>query len=216
MDYSLNWKEKMILNVLKKYLAAILFFSVLLAVLGVLGYAKVEHSTYSASGQLVQNDNNYGLVSSYSQFVNSSKFKRELEKKINNSSKWKSYENRNKYTLSFSADNDSPFFTIEIMSGNPNYSRFLLDSSVQVFTNNIGKYLSGTNISVISRSSKATVTDQKKSLVKIGILVWLVTFVLLSVITIVNKLLIGKMKDEEFVAEYLQIKHLGTFNSDVL
>lgn len=71
---------------------------------------KTEPVQYESTAQLVQNDNNYDLISSYQQFIKSNKFMRLLDDKIAGS-KWKG--KNIKYTLNVSQNgSNSPFFRL--------------------------------------------------------------------------------------------------------
>lgn len=81
MKRALDWREVLVINFFKKNWLIILLVSLIFGVGVSFGYDKLNQTTYESSGQLVQNDNNSGIVSSYKQFIASSLFKANMKKK---------------------------------------------------------------------------------------------------------------------------------------
>lgn len=70
--YEINGQA--ITRFLKHYFLVIFLTGVALGLVGVFASLKIQGVKYSATSSLVQNDNNYTLVQSYTQYVQSDKF----------------------------------------------------------------------------------------------------------------------------------------------
>lgn len=211
MENSLSWKESIVVNVLKKYLFSLVLVSLIIGGLSVFASSFLKSTQYVATGQLVQNDNNYNLISSYSQFVNSSKFTNEMEKQINKS-EWKNKKYANKYVVSVSNSSNSPFFSISVTSSSPEYAKFVTNLALKTLVGNVGKYLSGANITIVSHAKTVSQVSVKSSIAKIAVVGFVVTFILMFIIVLIIKTSVGKVKQEKMVEEIFGVKSLGTLN----
>ncbi|MCT4451606.1 hypothetical protein [Lactiplantibacillus plantarum] len=156
MQYTIDLNKKMMLRFLRKYLILVLLFGLLTGGVTAAAIAKFHQTEYSSSGVLSQNDNNYAIISSYQQFVTSSKFTTVLDKTVDNG-KWKHLAQKRDYQISISTsgDTNTPFFYINVVHTNKAYAQYLATVAVKLFMTNIVKYLSGANISIISPVTRA-------------------------------------------------------------
>ncbi|WP_345753139.1 hypothetical protein [Lactiplantibacillus pentosus] len=214
MKRALDWREVLVINFFKKNWLIILLVSLIFGVGVSFGYDKLNQTTYESSGQLVQNDNNSGIVSSYKQFIASSLFKANMKKKINQSS-WKDYSKKDAYTISLSYGYNSPFFEISAVSPDARYSRYLTNVAQNVFIGSVGNYLAGSNISIVSHSSKAEKVVSVTHLVSVGILTFLVVFVVLSLFMLRYTMHGGVIKDKDEISNIFGLKNLGVVGLNV-
>lgn len=204
---TIQLSSKALKRFLKKYFVLILLASVLCGMGGVFVSLKLTTTSYSASGNLVQNDSNYNMMSSYEQYLESKSFQTIVAKKLD-SSKLKS---GGKYNITLvSGGTTSPFFSIKVTSSSPTYSEYVTTVAVSTFVSHIGQVLSGSNVSVVSDSSTAHVNRDNKRLLKIGILTSMGVFIVLTFILVLRMFFTGKIPDDEFIEDVYQIKHLGT------
>ncbi|ALC08221.1 hypothetical protein [Lactiplantibacillus plantarum] len=208
MNYNLTWKERIILQSLKKKWIVVLLISVFVGGICAFGYGKLKSSNYQASGELVQNDNNYNLLNSYQQFLTTGKFKASMNDSIKNS-KWKKSSFSSEYTISMSYGTNSTFFSVNATSPNAEYSEFLANTAMTNLMSNIGSYLTGTNISVVSPAKTATTVTSKSRSMIIGGLGALVTFIILIAITLYRSVMAGKVKSTKYLTEVLGLNELG-------
>ncbi|AVK62235.1 hypothetical protein C5Z25_10825 [Lactobacillus sp. CBA3605] len=206
--YEIN--KALIFRFLKKYTALIVLFGVFCALIGLFSYLKIQGIQYASTSSLVQNDNNYNLVQSYDQFTESDKFKKLLDKKIDQSS-WKNKPYSKEYSVDFTAKSTtSPFFTISVTANNPTYARYLTEEASRVFTSNVGAYFSGANISVVMKSSEAKSLNMGGKLVKVGIVGFIIGVVLSFCFSLYRLILVGNITDADYVKDVYQLKKLGT------
>lgn len=205
------WKQNILYKLVKKYLLRLIAASLVIACIGVGISAILKQNTYESTSQLAQKDNNYNLINSYGQYLTFANYKNILRSEIQDS-KWKNYENKEDYSVSISTGTSSPFFSIKIISDNPNYSIFLVNKTADIFTKNVGRYLSGANVSVVSHSKKASRVSIKRELAIIGGLIFIVVLVLMTVVVFYAELYSGKVKDEGFAQDILGIKKIGVIN----
>jgi len=176
MIRSIDWREVSFLKILKRYFIPVFIVSVIFGLVGMFGYTKLKVTEYSSSSELVQNDNNYNLITSYKQFVESDKYRSMINAQIDQSS-WKNYTHKNDYTAEIDNKTSSPFFSINISSENSNYAKFVSATAAQIFANNIGKFLSGgTNISLVQRAKTATVVSKKNDMIIAGMGIFILVF----------------------------------------
>ncbi|MDN7061337.1 hypothetical protein [Lactiplantibacillus plantarum] len=208
MKRTLDWREVLIINFFKKNGLIILLVGLIFGVGVAFGYDKLNSATYESSGQLVQNDNNSGIVSSYKQFLASNLFSTNLKKKINQST-WKDYDKKNTYSLALTYDYNSPFFVIKATSSNAKYSQYLTNTAQNVFIGSVGNYLAGSNISIVSHGSKATKVISMTRLVSVGVLVFLIVCILMSAILLRHTVRSGVIKNENEISDIFGLKNLG-------
>lgn len=203
MKTIVNWDIPLLKQMLKKYLLTVVFVSCIVTVLGVLGISHIQKPTYSSSVQFSQNDNNVAQLPSYSQFIQTDDFQQQLRSKIT-SSKWK----HEKYSVALDYANDSVFFTISAKSPDPVFSQFLASQAMLIFTTNMGNYLSGVNISIVSKPKLNNVPD-KMNFVKVAIVFFVISIVVLSLCAFMLELFVGKVYDEGYMLRTYNLASLG-------
>ncbi|MGA3421727.1 hypothetical protein [Lactiplantibacillus plantarum] len=211
MTDSLSWKRQIFVSVIKRYIVVITLLSILFGGLVSFGYYKVSGTKYNAESQLVQNDNNYNLIGSYNQFLSSSRFKSNLKSKINTST-WKNYSKKDNYDIALETGTNSPFFDIKVTSSNSGYSVFLANTATKIIIQNMGQYLTGANIGLVSQAKHATINNILNRLIKFGGLGFIVAFVLFFCVAIICRLFVGTISDTTFTQESFRIKNLGTLD----
>ncbi|MFC6201179.1 hypothetical protein ACFP1L_04595 [Lactiplantibacillus nangangensis] len=212
MKLAIGLNRKLVVRFLKKYMIIVILIGVIGGLGSVFSSLKSQGVQYVSAGHLVQNDNNYNLVTSYKQFVESSRFKTIINEKVNESA-WKSTSYRDNYKVTLSPEGStSPFFTITVVSDNPKYSKYLANEAMRLFITNIGKYLSGANTSIMSQASTSKTIDFRSSMGKtasIGVVAGLIFAV---VITGIHLVWIGKIKDDKYISDMYEVKHLATIS----
>lgn len=216
MLFSIDINKKMIVRLLKKYLVWTVLIGVLAGGIGAylrLGFGGVS-TTYKSSGELVQNDNNYSLITSYQQFVKSKRFTQMIDKQVSKGN-WKEKTDNTAYTVNIDTDStsNSPFFTINVVSNNKQYSSYLTNIAMKLLMANIGKYLSGTNISIVSNASVGTANTSITEILKN---VWhgiVLGAAVSSLWFILRELFIGRIKDEGYLCDVCGINNLGTIEA---
>jgi len=210
MNSVMELNERMLVRFLKKYLVVIILFGILCGVgSAFIGY-KIQGMKYTSSGSLVQNDNNYSLVASYEQFVQSKRFKQSINSKIDKS-KWKNKNFKNDYEIVLTPNgSNSPFFSMDATSQNRKYSQYLENLALKVFITNVGKYLAGANVSIMENASKAKSAQSYLSLLKVGVVGLVAGIVLMSILMVMNMLWWGKVTDKEYIDDIYQLPLLGT------
>lgn len=124
-------------------------------------------------------------------------------------SKWKKSSFSSEYTISMSYGTNSTFFSVNATSPNAEYSEFLANTAMTNLMSNIGSYLTGTNISVVSPAKTATTVTSKSRSMIIGGLGALVTFIILIAITLYRSVMAGKVKSTKYLTEVLGLNELG-------
>jgi len=201
----------LVVYMIKKFVFRTILISILIGVgtayIGVL----TNENTYSSSGELVQNDNNYSLIASYQQFVSSKRFNNLLNNEVQKS-RWKDYSHNKNYSVEIesSGSASTPFFTLSATSSNAKYAEFLTEKSITIFVSSIGKYLSGANITVVSDASQASKKSLKPRILKWFMYGFIVTLIVSSSICIIGFLFIGKVKEDTFIENVFNEKNLGT------
>ncbi|KRO13775.1 polysaccharide biosynthesis protein [Lactiplantibacillus xiangfangensis] len=206
-----TWKQIILFKLLKRNFFKSLLTGLVFAVIGIGLGIFVKPATYESSGQMVQNDNNYGLINSYGQYLTSAEYKSKLQAEIDQSS-WKNYSKKDDYSVSISTGTSSPFFSINIISPNPSYSIFLANHAMSLFISNIGKYLSGANVSLVNNAKKSTRVSIKRSLMAIAMTVFVVVFFLVLIISSFRQLMLGKVKSDDYLRSVVGINKIGTFD----
>ncbi|WP_338210108.1 hypothetical protein [Lactiplantibacillus paraxiangfangensis] len=202
---------QLLVHLAKKYILRVILLSVLIGI--GMSYVSVtlKDNTYSSSGELVQSDSNYGLISSYQQFVLSKRFKNSLNNEVKKST-WKNYSHNTDYSVQITSGNNgsTPFFTLNAISEDKQFSKFLTNKSIEILVSSIGKYLSGSNITVVSNA-----TDAKQQSVKSRVIKWFIygfvgSFILSTIICVFRFLFVGKTTEDDFISIVLNAKKLGT------
>ncbi|AYJ41419.1 hypothetical protein [Lactiplantibacillus pentosus] len=209
MNNIVGWNAKIGYRFLKKYTLIIVLVGLVLGVASALYVVKTKPVQYESTSQLVQNDNNYDLISSYQQFIKSNKFTNLLEEKIADS-KWKSAKNTYSLTVSQNGSN-SPFFSIAVKSTDGAFSNFVATQSVQLFVGNVSKYLSSANVSVLSVPSSYHEDDFKTRTIKTGFLGFIVGAFLAAVVSFLSMTVFGKIPDEKYINDMYNLKLLGVY-----
>jgi len=212
MKLAIELNGKIILRFFKKYLVMILLVGVIVGLCSAIISLRSQGVEYSSSGNLVQNDNNYNIISSYQQFVESSRFTKIVNEKVENS-EWKNKSYKNDYKVSLTPDSStSPFFNMTVVSSNAEFSKYLTNEAMHLFVANVGKYLSSANTAIMSNANTAKAVDFKSSLGK-TVFVWFVIGVLLAAIfALLHLIWIGKVKDDRYIDDVYDLNHLATIN----
>lgn len=203
----------LVLHLLKKYLIIAVLFGIVGGLVFTYANVRKSETTYVSSGELVQNDNNYNLIASYEQFVGSKRFTSLLDSKIDKSS-WKNKQYSYDVELKSTGSRSTPFFNLQVTSKDKEFSRFVDNQAISLFNTNIGKYLSGANITLVSRASAPTVHGFQTKLVNWFMYGALVTFVVVSMLFTGKYLFLGKIKDERFIQDVFKTPSLGTIDTD--
>jgi len=206
MNQLLNWKGNMLVQIFKNYVLRIILAALVVTGLGILGASYLKQQTYISSGQLVQNDSNYSMISSYNQLITSTVFKSEMKKKINQS-RWKNSVDEYKISLDSSAN--SPFFSVNTISRNPSYAQFVSEQSMNILVEDAPKYLSGANLSIVFADRSAKSVSRKSFLATLGIFVFIISFILLYAYVILTVVFGGRIKDSSYLEDVVGIKQLG-------
>ncbi|AXH03884.1 hypothetical protein FBR4_1386 [Lactiplantibacillus plantarum] len=213
MQYTIDLNKKMMLRFLRKYLILVLLFGLLTGGVTAAAIAKFHQTEYSSSGVLSQNDNNYAIISSYQQFVTSSKFTTVLDKTVDNG-KWKHLAQKRDYQISISTsgDTNTPFFYINVVHTNKAYAQYLATVAVKLFMTNIVKYLSGANISIISPVTQAKRIGSSNILIKYAFVGAGAGMIVALLYALFDMFLFGKVPDKDYIEDIYQIKMLGSLN----
>ncbi|VDG32735.1 hypothetical protein [Lactobacillus plantarum JDM1] [Lactiplantibacillus mudanjiangensis] len=204
--------ENLLIRILKKYLLTALLIGVLVSGIGVYASMRLQAKSYTSSGEMVQNDNNYNLISSYQQFVTSKKFLKIMDGEIAKSH-WKNKTTKKDYDLTItkaaSNSSSSPFFTLNVSSDDAEYSTYLAEIGMKMLVANIGEYLSGANISILSNASVGKLNTSHKKTFMLAVIEFVIAFLIASLWMIYKELYLGKVKDEEFIADVFHLNNLG-------
>lgn len=213
VQYTIDLNKKMMLRFLRKYLILVLLFGLLTGGVTAAAIAKFHQTEYSSSGVLSQNDNNYAIISSYQQFVTSSKFTTVLDKTVDNG-KWKHLAQKRDYQISISTsgDTNTPFFYINVVHTNKAYAQYLATVAVKLFMTNIVKYLSGANISIISPVTQAKRIGSSNILIKYAFVGAGAGMIVALLYALFDMFLFGKVPDKDYIEDIYQIKMLGSLN----
>jgi len=212
MKLAIELNGKFMIRFLKKYLVMILLIGVIGGFCSVIVSLKSQGVEYSSEGHLVQNDNNYNIISSYQQFVESSRFAKIVSGKVD-SGVWKDKSYKRDYKVTLSPEGStSPFFTITVVSSNPEFSKYLANEAMHLFVTNIGKYLSGANTAIMSNADTAKTIDFKASLGKTASAGVIAGVVLAAIVAILHLIWIGKVKDDKYIHDVYELNHLATIN----
>ncbi|MFW2845178.1 hypothetical protein ACN6UL_16710 [Lactiplantibacillus plantarum] len=213
MQYTIDLNKKMMLRFLRKYLILVLLFGLLTGGVTAAAIAKFHQTEYSSSGVLSQNDNNYAIISSYQQFVTSSKFTTVLDKTVDNG-KWKHLAQKRDYQISISTsgDTNTPFFYINVVHTNKAYAQYLATVAVKLFMTNIVKYLSGANITIISPVTQAKRIGSSNILIKYAFVGAGAGMIVALLYALFDMFLFGKVPDKDYIEDIYQIKMLGSLN----
>lgn len=206
MGFTIDISKKMVIRMIKKYCIILILLGLLVGGLSTLLTIKVSTGVYESSGELVQNDNNTNIISSYEQFINSVKFKRLLKEKVMDSS-WKNKSQN--YQILISTQASSPFFSLHAKSSNQQFSTFLANASMKILITNIGKYLSGTNISIVTSAKAEKNNEQYTKSIKNGIYAFIASIIIGFIWVYYSERKIGKIKDDDFISDVFSLKKLG-------
>ena len=198
---------------MKHYLVSIILFGVLCGVLGVFASLEIRGIQYKSTSTLIQNDNNYTVVKSYSQLTSSKNFTSLIKAQMDKS-KWKNKSYRNDYKLSLSpAGTTSPFFTISVISKNSEYSEFLASLAAKTFTSEVDKYFSNASVSIVTDSTYARLNGGISSFVKIGSIGLVAGLLIGFLYAIYHLLYVGKVRDRDYIHDVYQLRLLGSLKS---
>lgn len=203
MKTIVNWDIPLLKQMLKKYLLVVVFMSCIVTLLGVLAVSRLEKPTYSSNVQLSQNDNNVAQLPSYSQFMQTDDFQQTLRAKITKS-KWKN----DKYSIALDYANDSVFFTISAQSSDPAFSQFVANQAMLIFTKSMGNYLSGVNISVVSKPKLNNIPN-KQNFLKAAIVFFVLSIVVFSICAFLFELFAGRVNDKDYMLRTYNLTSLG-------
>lgn len=205
MKTVINWDIPLLKEIIKKYLLIVVIITAVITAVGVAGQAYFHKPTFSTSAQMSQNDNNPAIISTYSQYIGTDHFKSLLTKEINRS-KWKD-EDKN-YNVELIYDADSVFFSIRATSDNPAFSQFLSNQSMLIFTKDSGRYLSGVNVSLVSRA-KVNRAPNPVKFIKSAIVVFLLSFIIVSVSAFLFEIYHGPIRNRRFIETAYNVRRLG-------
>lgn len=204
-------KTKLLIRLLKKYAWIVTLWSLLISVVGVFGEVYISQNAYTSSSELVQSDSNYDLLPSYQQFIQSKQFTRLLNQKLRTNHKVM-YEHYG-YSLDLETNltntSSSPFFSLSVSSENSKYAQIVNDSALEVLIANVGRYVSGSNIVVVSKASPAKLVGFKTKLLKHSLILFVVSFFVLTIVVLCKYFFYGKVKETYFADEVLNLKELG-------
>jgi len=212
MKLAIELNGKIILRFLKRYLVMILLVGVIVGLCSAIISLRSQGVEYSSSGNLVQNDNNYNIISSYQQFVESSRFTKIVNEKVENS-EWKNKSYKNDYKVSLTPDSStSPFFNMTVVSSNAEFSKYLTNEAMHLFVANVGKYLSSANTAIMSNANTAKAVDFKSSLGKTTFIWFVIGALLAAIFALLHLIWIGKVKDDRYIDDIYDLNHLATIN----
>lgn len=205
---TLHLNQQMVKRLLQKYAVIAVTISLIVGAAGGYFLYRSQGVSYSATGEMVQNDNNYGMISTYKQFIDSAKFKKILNSKIK-SGQWKSYRDAKNYQLSITTEDSSPFFVVHATTSNNAYTKYLTMLAMQTFITSIGRYLARTNISIVSNSPTPIQNNMYGKYVKKGVLIFLLSLIIILMFDYRREYFNGKVNDEDFLNDVFQISKLG-------
>lgn len=210
MNLPIEVNQKLVIRFLKKYLFLILLFGLLCGVGSAFVTFELQTTKYESTGTLVQNDNNYSLVQSYKQFSESSRFKKIIDNQIDKSS-WKHKDYKYDYKINFvSSGTTSPFFQLTAVSENPKYAKYLATTVSQLFITDIGKYLSVSNVSIVSTATRPTLSESNMSSTKVASSGFIIGVLLAGIVSFIGLIRSGKITDTSYVEDIYGLKLLGT------
>lgn len=202
---------KLLMRLVKKYVWIAALWSLLISAAGAFGEVYMSQNAYTSSSELVQSDNNYDLLPSYQQFVQSKQFTRLLNKKLkaNHKTMYQSYDYSLDLETSLTNTSSSPFFSLNVSSRNSNYAQVVNNSALEVLIANVGRYVSGSNIVVVSKASSAKLVGFKTRILKHSLILFVVSFVVLMVAILCKYFFYGTVKQTYFADEVLNLRELG-------
>ncbi|MBO3684324.1 hypothetical protein J4033_07070, partial [Lactiplantibacillus plantarum] len=204
MKTVIKWDLPLIKDIIIKYLLKVVIASIVVAAVGVLAVTFLKSPEYSSNVQLSQNDNNASQISTYSQYVKTKNFRRMLDQKVSAQKKWKNKD----YSIQVESGDNSVFFTIVATSSNAEFSQFLANETLEIFIKNAGKYISGVNVSVLSKASNAS-QPNRVNYVKIAGLIFIPAFLLFGLISVWRFIRSGRVEDAKFPEKVYQVPYLG-------
>ncbi|MCB7178154.1 YveK family protein [Lactiplantibacillus plantarum] len=205
MKTVLNWNLSFFSRLLKKYIVIVVLLSVIVAMAGTVGVSFLKTPTYTSQVQMSQNDNNVSQITSYSQFLETDKFTTLLKNKVNKSN-WKSQAGN--YIVNVSTDGNSTFFYFQATASSPKAAQYVANQVMNVFTANIGKYLSGASVTVVSKASVPTKANSI-NFEKTGLSIFGITFFLLFFFCFYKEVYTNKISDRKFISDVYGIDYLG-------
>lgn len=207
MNLTNNWWQNIMYHFMKKYGFTVVLVSLVFGIGGAITYKEFSTPQYIATGQMSQNDNNYNIISSYNQFISTDRFKASIKSKITKP-EWKSI----KYSISMTNNANSPFFNVSARSSNAEFSKFLADETMKLLMSEIGSYLSGTNMSQLSKPKVVQENISTSKMMKIGMVIFFGILVLLSGLIILCTRFLGQIRNEKYLQDTLGIVDLGTLD----
>lgn len=207
MNLTNNWWQNIMYHFMKKYGFTVILVSLVFGIGGAITYKEFSTPQYIATGQMSQNDNNYNIISSYNQFISTDRFKASIKSKITKP-EWK----RIKYSISMTNNANSPFFNVSVRSSNAEFSKFLADETMKLLMSEIGSYLSGTNMSQLSKPKVVQENISTSKMMKIGMVIFFGILVLLSGLIILFTRFLGPIRNEKYLQDTLGIVNLGTLD----
>ncbi|WP_318766706.1 YveK family protein [Lactiplantibacillus carotarum] len=216
MKFTIEMNARLVLRIVKKYLFIVILISLIVSGAYAFLSLKMATKTYSSVSELVQNDNNSGIISPYQQFIQSDNYKRALNEKINSAKNGAQLKNSAyKIEIVNNAANQSntPFFSISATSKDASDAQQLNGIATNVFVNNISKYLSGSNISIVTKPSKGQLNSSKKQTTKMTTVIFLAVFVILVLLSFILETTHGKIKDSLFIRDVYQFENFGVVDS---
>lgn len=191
-----------ILQILKQKLAVILVGSLLVSIIAVLfttffvpkSYVSTvklyvetnKENTGNASGYNNYNDRNYAvaLVNTYKEMLNTNKFYSQLSKDI--SGKYTS--DSLKKMVSFSSLNDTEVFQASVSANSPEDAKKIADSVAKIAPEMIGNLKENATLKIVDEAQIPKGASSPKP-VPIAIVAFFATFLLISVIEIIRKVM---------------------------
>lgn len=211
MNFVLKLNHNMLMRLLKKYMLLSVLIGLIICGISVFCVLRFQGNVYSSTGEMVQNDSNYTLIKSYQQFTQSKNFTNLLSDEISNS-KWKNSEAIKSYAVTLNTSSESPFFTINGSSDNKEFSKYVTNTSMRVLINNLGKYLSGANVAIVTNATTAKANGLSKKIIKMGALGFLLGFFVSYLLFILKEIFTGKIRDENYIRDIFNINNLGTID----
>jgi len=219
MNFNIVLSRRLFDRLIKRSFVIVVLISMLVA--GASAYAAMllNKPVYTYSGELVQNDNNTALLSSYQQFVESKGFTEMINTEVKNS-KWKNISRRDAYTVTIKTNEASnstgnavsPFFQLNVSSTNEAYAAYIVKIAMNQLMGKMGKYFTNSNISIVSDTLKEKQSDFKSTILRYGIYGFFVSFILIEVCLILKRLFIGKVKDSDFIEDVFGYSNFGSIN----
>jgi len=166
--------------------------------------------TYKATTQLMASDNVDQLPVYADLLANGNTFKSPISKIVQKEDSTISTNEVNTLSLAYSAG--KPVFTISATSSNAKHAAEIANVGAAYFAANIGKYMLGVNVGVLSKATVPVVPikPKKSQIIMIAILCGILLGVVLAFL---KELFVNRVLDKDYVNNVVGFSDLGSFST---